>query len=45
MVSTPDAVFANGFESGNLSGWSSSSTGSGSLTVTTAAAMGGTYGL
>jgi len=44
-VSMPDAIFANGFESGNLSGWSSSSTGSGTLTVTTAAAMGGTYGM
>jgi len=44
-VSVPDAIFANGFESGNLSGWSSSSTGSGTLTITTASAMDGTYGM
>ena len=44
-VATPDAIFANGFESGGLTGWSSSSTGSGTLTVTTPAALAGTYGM
>jgi hypothetical protein len=45
----PDAIFSNGFESGNTSAWSSRSTGNnggnGRLSVTTGAAMTGTYGL
>jgi hypothetical protein len=39
----PDLIFADGFESGNLSAWTAS-TGSG-LTVTTTAALAGSYGL
>jgi len=41
----PDAIFGDGFESGTLGAWSSSSTGSGTLTVTTASALAGTYGM
>jgi hypothetical protein len=40
-----DLIFEDGFESGDLSAWSSSVTDSGSLRVTTAAASDGTYGL
>jgi subtilisin family serine protease len=40
-----DLVFANGFDSGNLGGWSSSSTNGGKLSVTAAAARSGAYGL
>ncbi len=40
-----DLIFADGFESGNLSAWTSSKTNSGNLSVTTAAALRGTYGL
>ena len=38
-------VFANGFESGTLAGWTSASTNGGRLTVTAAAARSGAYGL
>ncbi|HEX9872656.1 MAG TPA: DUF4832 domain-containing protein [Candidatus Tectomicrobia bacterium] len=41
----PDAIFADGFESGHLSAWTSSATGGGDLSVGTAAALVGTYGL
>jgi RHS repeat-associated protein len=41
----PESIFANGFESNNLNAWSSSATGSGTLTVSTAAALAGTYGM
>ncbi len=40
-----DLIFSNGFESGNLTGWSSSTTGGGDLSVNTAAALGGTFGM
>ncbi len=40
-----DLIFADGFESGNLSGWTSSVTDSGDLSVTTAAALAGSKGL
>ena len=40
-----DLIFSNGFESGNLSAWSSSVTDSGDLSVTAAAAVGGSFGL
>jgi hypothetical protein len=41
----PDLIFADSFESGNLSAWSSSTTDSGDLSVTTAAALVGTQGM
>jgi hypothetical protein len=41
----PGLVFADGFESGDLSAWSSSQTDVGDLSVTTSAAIGGSYGL
>jgi chitodextrinase len=45
-VTGPDLIFADGFESGNLSRWTSSSTGGGDLAVTTgAAALAGSFGL
>ena len=40
-----DLIFADGFESGNLSAWSSSITDAGDLTVSAAGALSGTYGL
>jgi hypothetical protein len=40
-----DAIFADGFESGNLSAWSSSNTNNGALSVSPQAAMLGSYGL
>ena len=40
-----DLIFADGFESGNLSAWSSSITDAGDLTVSSAGALSGTYGL
>ncbi|MBI5566435.1 MAG: S8 family serine peptidase [Chloroflexi bacterium] len=40
-----DTIFADGFESGTLGAWSSASTGAGRLTVTTAAALSGKWGL
>jgi hypothetical protein len=41
----PDGIFSNGFETGNLSGWTSSSTNGGNLRITTGAALAGTYGM
>ena len=41
----PDPIFADGFESGTLSAWSSSSTDGGNLSVSSAAALVGTRGL
>jgi len=41
----PDPIFADGFESGNLSAWSSSTTDLGDLSVSTAAALVGSRGL
>ena len=40
-----DVIFANGFESGNLSAWTSSSTNAGNLSVSPNAALVGSYGL
>jgi hypothetical protein len=40
-----DLIFADGFESGNLTAWSSSSTDGGDLSVSPAAALAGSYGL
>jgi RHS repeat-associated protein len=39
------SLFADGFESGNLSAWSSSVTGSGDLSVTSGAALVGSFGM
>jgi hypothetical protein len=39
------AIFADGFESGDLSAWSVAATGGGKLTISTAAAINGAYGL
>jgi uncharacterized protein YjiK len=44
-VNRPDPIFADGFESGTLSAWSSSVTGGGDLSVTAAGALVGNYGL
>ncbi len=45
-TATPnDLIFSNGFESGSLSGWTSSATNSGHLTVSPSAALVGWYGL
>ena len=41
----PENVFADGFESGSFSAWSATATDGGDLTVTTAAAIAGTYGM
>jgi len=41
----PSLIFADSFESGNLSAWTSSATDTGHLSVSTAAAIVGTYGL
>jgi hypothetical protein len=41
----PDAIFADGFESGNLSAWSGSATGGGALNASKSAALVGAYGL
>jgi len=41
----PDAIFANGFESGNLAGWSANANDGGDLSATAQAAIGGSYGL
>jgi hypothetical protein len=41
----PEVIFADGFESGNLSAWSSSRTGGGDLSASTAAALVGSYGM
>jgi tartrate-resistant acid phosphatase type 5 len=40
-----DLIFADGFESGNLAAWSSSTIDAGDLSVSTAAALTGGYGL
>jgi len=40
-----DLIFADGFESGNLSAWSSGTTDAGDLSVTATAALAGNYGL
>jgi uncharacterized protein YjiK len=44
-VNRPDPIFADGFESGTLSAWSSSVTDGGDLSVTAAAALVGNFGL
>ncbi|MEA3441708.1 MAG: hypothetical protein U9R58_15645, partial [Chloroflexota bacterium] len=44
-TSSGSLIFADGFESGDLSAWSSSTTDGGDLSVTTGAAMVGTYGM
>jgi hypothetical protein len=46
-TSTPiaDVIFANGFESGNLTGWTSSATDNGNLGVSATAALVGSNGL
>ena len=41
----PDAIFASGFESGDLSEWSGSSNGGGDLSVSPAAALVGSNGM
>ena len=41
----PDLIFADGFESGNLSNWTASVTGGGNLSVNSASAMSGIFGL
>ena len=41
----PDVIFADGFESGNMSAWSASRTDGEALSVTSAAALVGSYGL
>ncbi len=42
---TSDLIFADGFESGNLSAWTSSVTGNGDLSVSSAAALVGSRGM
>ena len=42
---TADLIFADGFESGDLSGWLSATTDGGDLSVNLASALTGTYGL
>ena len=44
-ASGSDVIFADGFESGNLSAWTSSSTDGGDLSVSAAAALRGSQGL
>lgn len=44
-TSTADGIFADGFESGGLSAWSSAFSGGNNLLVSQAAGMGGDYGL
>jgi calcineurin-like phosphoesterase family protein len=43
--SPPDLIFADGFESGNLSAWTSSTTDNGNLSVNAAAALVGSQGM
>ena len=43
--SSTDSIFSDGFESGNFSGWTSSVTDAGDLSVTSAAALVGTRGM
>ena len=45
VTGPPDAVFADGFDSGNVTAWSSAVTNGGKLSVTAAAARAGTFGL
>lgn len=45
QITVTDLIFANGFESGGLSAWSSSVTGGGDLSVSPAAALVGAQGL
>jgi hypothetical protein len=47
LSATPvsDLIFADGFESGNLSAWSASVTDAGDLSATSSAALAGGYGL
>ena len=40
---TPDALFANGFESGNFAAWSASTTDTGDLSVSGGASLDGSY--
>jgi hypothetical protein len=44
-VGGSDLIFADGFESGNLSTWTSSITDAGDLTVSSAAALKGSFGI
>ena len=44
-TSSPNAIFSDGFESGNFNAWSGATTGSGRLSVTTSAALVSTYGM
>lgn len=44
-TTAPDLIFADGFESGDFSEWSSYTDDSGDLSISTAAALQGTYGL
>ena len=44
-TSMPDGIFADSFEAGNLSAWSSSATDKGNLSVSTAAKLVGNYGM
>lgn len=44
-VPLPDLIYANGFETGDLSLWTSSSTNNGNLSVSPAAALLGNFGL
>ncbi len=45
LTTTSDLIFANGFETGTLSAWSSSVTDSGDLSATSAAALVGSRGM
>jgi hypothetical protein len=38
-------IFSDGFESGDFSAWSSATTDGGDLSVTSAAALAGSYGM
>ncbi|MBI5030110.1 MAG: S8 family serine peptidase [Chloroflexi bacterium] len=44
-TSAPNAIFSDGFESGNLSAWSSATTGGGRLSVTANATLNGAFGM
>ena len=41
----PDMIFADGFENGNLTGWTANSTNNGSLSVSSNSALAGSYGM
>ena len=45
ISSTSDSIFSDGFESGNLSAWTSSTTDNGNLSASSAAALVGSNGL